>query len=675
MLTSGLVSLNVHEALAFDGTEICLHPDLFSFNVLPGPTSSDTGSALPQITVSVTNAQARVSLNHSGSLDGNVAANNNKLRPGDIIEVRVWDPLVGMVETNAVGVPVTNNSAAWNSAKVASTSAIIRRKTGQSLSALQQTNIAGFAATSMRSENSKGTIVPDSDTPGQSVEDSIQNADSRAPDPTVCSTPLKTGAPSADATSVSESQLAGVSVATSSSASNASADRDREAETNAGVTIPASTRTALASGGMPPLVPRGRSSDAPTLRMQLNPNVTKLSYQRRSTPGENSTQGKLRSIVAPSGQSSTFPVSGHVREISDVTTETLQGSDMKSGTAGGHWSAPGGDFLLHHVDSTGSMDDNFDEEEDAGWTNLTSSHILRLSFVMLLTEKSLNSLPQSARTQVSILRRVADLYDLSSYDMVTIGKIEKQDEHLVLEAVSADFVTLTIKDQFVSRGDMLFFQEGLIGNWIYEGKRLHEPVRGIQAHALEIRHGDQQARSGIITDKTTITFRSRSARFIWLVQMSVEMWDYAFPYEAVETETRCDLYFDKLISFLQRLFHRWKDLEVTHALTVVFFSRTFIGSGPEVGSEDKSDKANLGRDVYGRRYEDHFRIVIENVTEADWDSLVSRCKAAFVQYPEEVGWNLMSDESSRRPSSASQGNVLEAINVTLNLLQYHYLGK
>jgi hypothetical protein len=37
------------------------------------------------------------------------------------------------------------------------------------------------------------------------------------------------------------------------------------------------------------------------------------------------------------------------------------------------------------------------------------------------------------------------LYNLSSYDTVTVTKIDKSEEALVLESVQADHVTLTIK--------------------------------------------------------------------------------------------------------------------------------------------------------------------------------------------------------------------------------------
>jgi Vacuolar membrane-associated protein Iml1 len=222
----------------------------------------------------------------------------------------------------------------------------------------------------------------------------------------------------------------------------------------------------------------------------------------------------------------------------------------------------------------------------------------------------------------------------------------------------------------LSRGDLHFFQKDLIGTWIYEGQRLHEPTRNIMANAREIRHGGSLARSGIITENTVITYRSRSARIFWLVQISREMWDYASPYGKIMDEYLCEIYFDKFISFVYELFKKWKEVEATHSLTVVFFSRTFLGSRLP-GAPNAVDQ----RDVYGRRYEDHCRVVIENETKTDWNSMVVRIRKAFSKYPVEVGWNLSTGENTRRPSMASQGNVLEAINVTLNLLQNHYLDR
>jgi hypothetical protein len=156
------------------------------------------------------------------------------------------------------------------------------------------------------------------------------------------------------------------------------------------------------------------------------------------------------------------------------------------------------------------------------------------------------------------------------------------------------------------------------------------------------------------------------------------MWDYSSPYERNQSECHCETYFDKWISFVRRLFDKWKEAEVTHSLTVVFFSRTFVGESPPIWyatNQRRNSTPTKDHDIYGRQFEDHFRIVIENETSSDWETLIVRLKEAFVRYPHEVGWNVSSGAEARRPSSASQGNVMEAVNVTLNLLQYHYLDR
>lgn len=94
--------------------------------------------------------------------------------------------------------------------------------------------------------------------------------------------------------------------------------------------------------------------------------------------------------------------------------------------------------------------------------------------------------------------------------------------------------------------------------------------------------------------------------------------------------------------------------KVTHSLTVIFFSRTFLSNG-------QRSSINC-HDVYGKEFEDHYKSVTENESCVEWESLIVKIKVEFIKYPLEVGWNL----SDRRPSSASQGNLLEAINVCVD---------
>lgn len=105
---------------------------------------------------------------------------------------------------------------------------------------------------------------------------------------------------------------------------------------------------------------------------------------------------------------------------------------------------------------------------------------------------------------------------------------------------------------------MYQFQQAFRGKWIYSGERL-STTDGIRGVVMDIRNGNEEYRSGFITDDTKITCRSRSARIIWLVQISSEMWDYSSPFQggdsnggALYGDGECEIYFDRFISFVRK---------------------------------------------------------------------------------------------------------------------------
>jgi hypothetical protein len=292
---------------------------------------------------------------------------------------------------------------------------------------------------------------------------------------------------------------------------------------------------------------------------------------------------------------------------------------------------------------------------------------------MIVTERSLTTLKSSGRTQISLLRQLADLYNLSSYDLVTVTKFPPNEEAGILQSVQADFLTVTIKDQFISRGEMHQFQQSFTLHGIYSGQRLC--TDGMRGTVAQIRHHGDVVKTAIVTDNTKFTFRSRSARIIWLVQISSEMWDYHSQYESARKDDyECGTYFDKFVSFMYVLFEKWKALEATHSLTVIFFSRTFLFSSKNKGAYSSKihemnlveDQAFVQKDVDGRMYEDHYKVVVENETRVDWDALIYTIKKAFISFPLELNW-MLTKNLSKIPSTASQGNLLESINTTLNI--------
>jgi Vacuolar membrane-associated protein Iml1 len=744
VISTELVSLNIHEALTFDGTEVCLHPDLFgslsnrvsgakSTNVNNVDSNFSVSHSMLGATIPITNRTLSFddrstvyntpSLMPSGSnLSGNSTAiatnsttpninvlptgsgNISPLKPGDLIEIRVWDPISGGVRNSAGVGKVSSISASSiiRPRKTTSGNTIISSVTNhlnisESKRALNQRSIQSGRDVENNQEEEKFAVRAraESAVTTNSLQYSMKS-DGDDDLAIALMTPNIYLTSSKDSTGFTSQSNDNLSLSSESAPSrqdvngipsSSALPPPRSLETTLqSVEIPA---TKTASNVLPPVFPRGRTNTGDNNTF-ANVITTRLvskrptPVQRRATSGAapfdtvNTIDTKTNTVTAPITAISTLASqqSRHHRDISDMTTETLAGvaistsppPDVSTESSNVRMvvaHATKGYAPLHSGPTLSQVDD-----EDESMTHLSNTHTLRLAFVMLVTEKSLSSLKGTARTQISLLRQVADLYQLSNYDMVTINKVESFEEEEVLNAVSAHFLLVTIKNQFISRGDMHYFQNCLNGSWVYEGQRLHESSRGFQAIARGVRHSDKQVKSGIVTDKTTVTFRSRSARIFWLVQMSSEMWEYSSPYGFVKgDEGVCEIYFDKWIAFIHELFVKWKEVEATHSLTVIFFSRTFLGSDATTNS------VLLKKDIYGRLYEDHFRPVVENFMGPDWDSVVRTIKEAFVSYPYDVAWNLHTDETFRRPSSASQGNVLEAINVTLNLLQFHYLDR
>jgi hypothetical protein len=435
MLTTGLLSLNIHEALTFDGTELCLHPDLFVSE--PG---SSNNSQQTRATLAQKNPDEPKGGTPTGSLAGAQPQSVAPLVVGDMIEIRVWDPL----PKEATKSP----------------NASVLHKTRQSL-----------PTTATPSSTMPVTVPVELQTTQTSTNSSNAESDTY--------------------TDLNEASI---------TASNIEKSLEKKAKSNSvptgtGTTSddqPLPTKTGIVAPALPPVFPKGRTNTSDGAKSVKPPPL------HRRIPSNSSTiHGTVPSQKSPK-------LTRHSRDLSDMTSDTHQ-------------------LDIADLQQTESNED----DGDANWAKVSTTHKLRLSFVLLVTEKTLTTLKGNARTQVSMLRQVADLYNLSSYDMVTIHKIEPQDEPEVLRAVSADFLLVTIKDQFISRGDMHFFQNALVGSWVYEDKRISDSetsTRGIKAHAREIRHGNFSAKSGIVTDKTMITFRSRSARIIWLVQLSCEMW-------------------------------------------------------------------------------------------------------------------------------------------------------
>ena len=192
--------------------------------------------------------------------------------------------------------------------------------------------------------------------------------------------------------------------------------------------------------------------------------------------------------------------------------------------------------------------------------------------------------------------------------------------------------------------------------------------------------------SGLVTADTKFTFRSRSARLLFLIQLSEEMWEYADDGE---------VYFEKVIGFLRLLLAQWKQTHVSHSLSLILFSRTHAQphkqraehddaeaeGGEDEWEEDEDDvdestddeadgeqeddddddlevdkepfqtplctapKLLYSMDNVGRLFVDHYEAVVDGDAPADddtgqWsDRLLVSLKQSFHRYQHQMRWD------------------------------------
>ena len=566
MLTTDILSLNIHDSLTFEGIELCLNPDLFTI------ASEQCSGSVQKNTRGTTGAGGTgTESTASGNSTSASHISTTTMSVGDIIEIRVWDPFTK--EAGGVKSPSSSTNTMRKrfqqapilpTPSISNTASLDRGEHPINMYQIGGGAVAGGGggASLTSALRPRAAFCPSALHRSSSLDQIDNDGQNSVSSPKSCNIPSPTRKSFLDnqkandnTPEIKEGDYDGK--CPSPLLTKTFVAPTLNSNTSMSIPTPTITNSTINPSGMsshqqqlPPVFPRNRTNTADLNTSSSASKPPKPKHRRAS-----STAGAIPLPQRSPKQQQQQPLhrpTQHSRDISDMTADTTYQLDNIIN-----------DTMIHNHHRSDSPETPDEVVEKDALSEISSKHRLRLSFVLKVMEKTLTSFKGNSRTQISVLRSVAELYNLSTYDLVTVHKIEPQDEEEVLKAVSADFVVVTIKDQFVSRGDMLLFQTKLIGSWIYEGQRLTETTRGIKAHAREIRHGNFSAKSGIVTDKTMITFRSRSARIIWLVQLSSEMWDYSSPYERqYEPESVCEIYFDQWIRFLYKLFTKWKELEV-----------------------------------------------------------------------------------------------------------------
>uniref|UniRef100_A0A8C8TW96 DEP domain containing 5 n=1 Tax=Peromyscus maniculatus bairdii TaxID=230844 RepID=A0A8C8TW96_PERMB len=274
---------------------------------------------------------------------------------------------------------------------------------------------------------------------------------------------------------------------------------------------------------------------------------------------------------------------------------------------------------------------------------------------LLLQVKSLKEDLQ--KETISVDQTVTQVFRLRPYQDVYVNVVDPKD-------VTLDLVELTFKDQYIGRGDMWRLKKSLVSTCAYITQKVE--FAGIRAQAGELWVKNEKVMCGYISEETRVVFRSTSAMVYIFIQMSCEMWDF---------DIYGDLYFEKAVNgFLADLFTKWKEKNCSHEVTVVLFSRTFYDA-KSIDEFPEINRASIQQDHKGRFYEDFYKVVAQNERREEWTSLLVTIKKLFIQYPVLVRLEQAGGFPQGDNSTSAQGNYLEAINLSFNVFDKHYINR
>jgi hypothetical protein len=207
--------------------------------------------------------------------------------------------------------------------------------------------------------------------------------------------------------------------------------------------------------------------------------------------------------------------------------------------------------------------------------------------------------------------------------------------HMVtdVEDATATHVELLFRDQHLTRADMWQLMGCLTRTVIYRGQTVN-PLGTGTAEVLHIYHKGQEVDSAYISHpQTKPIFRSASARFTLLIELSKEM---------LENWSNGELMYERLVDgFLDELFGRWQKLKVRHHISVILFGRNV--ERPERPYRQSPAEHHTS---------DFYHILIPEISSDSWREITRKLRQALHEI-----------NPSQSLSLAAQSNMLEAINL------------
>ncbi|KAF2771508.1 hypothetical protein EJ03DRAFT_325548 [Teratosphaeria nubilosa] len=256
---------------------------------------------------------------------------------------------------------------------------------------------------------------------------------------------------------------------------------------------------------------------------------------------------------------------------------------------------------------------------------LAGKSILPTGFVAWLNSPGANKLCirpiREARgpDEISLHVTLAQKFGFENRTKATLEVIEDYAE------ATATHVELFFRDHHLSRADMWLIKQALDQTVMFEGQQ----VRYLGAIAAEVEavymSGDRKDSAYATLTNTKLIFRSGSARYTLLIELSKEILEYWID---------GDLMYEHLLNgYLPELFRRWDEAKVRHEVSVVLFGRS-LGSAME------------------QRSPDFYYVMASDVLSGKWRQMLRQLKRLF-----------NSTTVPRQVSLAAKGSILQAIHM------------
>ncbi|KAI9815364.1 MAG: vacuolar membrane-associated protein iml1 [Thelocarpon impressellum] len=253
---------------------------------------------------------------------------------------------------------------------------------------------------------------------------------------------------------------------------------------------------------------------------------------------------------------------------------------------------------------------------------------------------------------------------------------------------TASHVEIAFRDEYLARADMwrLAIAE-LSSKTVYKGQKILF-MGTIKAQVKHVYVRGKKVQSAYFSASTRPVFRSESARYVLLIQMSNEMWDF-------DSDASGEIMFNRIISgFLPELFKRWMSMNARHLISIVLFTRVEYDSAHATALNGVAPFTNprVRTEPTGQEkcYKDFYRVVVSEMTSGDWVTIIDQLKKEFKVFRRDISIQRNAPEpslSSRidqtvpealvlgQPSAAIHGNLLEAINLACSQFATDYIDR